>query len=92
MLDRFRSIYRIDFVDGQPRVRHGRPPFGFVSACGDIARLYGIRSGHVECLGQGRSARLRFSDNIPERARQPFRNVWTPPTAPGPTGGRRMRG
>ena len=92
MLDRFRSAYRIDIVDGSARLRHGMPPAGFVSGCSDIARLYGIRQGYVECLGQGRHARLRFSAGIPERARQPFRNIWTPPTTPGPSGGRRARG
>lgn len=92
MLDRFRSLYRVDIVDATARVRHGQPPAGFVSACADIARLYGIRSGHVECVGQGRHARLKFSAGIPERARQPFRNVWTPPVGPAPGGGRRARG
>lgn len=87
----FRSIFVIDIIDGGAQVRRGTPPAGFVSACSDIARLYGIRSGYVECVGRGRHARLRFSRDIPERARQPFRNVWTPPDSPRP-GGNRARG
>jgi hypothetical protein len=87
----FRSTFVIEIVEGEARVRRGNPPAGFASACTDIARLHGVRSGRIEGVGQGRHARLRFSSGIPERARQPFRNVWTPPPAPRP-GGRRARG
>jgi hypothetical protein len=53
--------------------------------------LYGLRSGQIKCSGRGAAARLKFSKDIPERARQPFRNVWTPPSPPS-GGGRRARG
>ncbi len=84
----FRSVFVIEIVDGGAEIRRGTPPAGFVAACADIARLYDIRSGRVECVGSGRRARLRFSRDTPERARQPFRNVWTPPDPPRPGGGR----
>lgn len=88
MLGLIGTQYSVEIVDGRPRVRCGQPPHGFVAACGDIARLYGIRRGRIDCVGSGSWARLRFRD-IPERARQPLRNVWTPPAAVGRGGGRR---
>lgn len=91
-LDRFRSVYRIDFRNGRAELHHGSPPPGFVGACDDIARLHHIPRGEVECLGQGRHARLRFSKDFPERGRQAVRNSWTPPTGPGSSGGRRASG
>lgn len=92
MLDRFRSVYRLEILGGTVYLRHGKPPQGFVSAVSDVARLHGIRSGQIVCLGYGQSARLRFSKDFPENGRQAIRNVWTPPTTPTPGGGRRARG
>ncbi|MDN5849648.1 MAG: DUF3634 family protein [Nitrococcus sp.] len=92
MLDRFRSVYRLEILDGVVYLKHGNPPHGFVAAVSDVARLHGIKRGQIECLGRGRSARLRFSKDFPERGRQAIRNVWTPPTTPPPSGGRRVRG
>ncbi|KAB7627800.1 DUF3634 family protein [Alkalilimnicola sp. S0819] len=88
-LNRFRSQWLVEIDTGRARVRRGRPPPGFVSACDDIARLHRIAAGAVECVGSGRHARLKFSGNFPDRGRQAIRNVWTPPTTPGPKGGRR---
>ncbi len=87
----FRSTFVIEIVDGTAELRRGTPPGGFVTACNDVARLYEVRRGRIECVGSGVRARLRFSRDIPERARQPFRNVWTPPQPRGP-GGSRARG
>ncbi|MDZ7811517.1 MAG: DUF3634 family protein [Arhodomonas sp.] len=57
----------------------GTPPAGFLSGCRDIARLHGITEGQVRCVRTAAGHRLRFSRNLPERARQPLRNVWQPP-------------
>lgn len=92
MLDRFRLTFRLQIRDGVPEVTQGRAPRGFESAVADIARLHDIRHGHIDCKGQGRHARLRFSRDFPERGRQAIRNAWTPPTAPGSGGGRRAGG
>jgi len=81
-------VFLIEFHNGTPRVRQGRPPAGFLSACADIARLYGIRSGRIRCIRAMGTQQLRFSRDIPERARQPLRNVWTPPPTGGPPGRR----
>lgn len=92
MLDRFRLTYRIEIRDGWPVTIQGRAPQRFVAAIADIARMHDIRRGRIECKGQGRHARLRFSQDFPERGRQAIRNAWTPPTAPGPGGGNRAQG
>ncbi|WP_353110078.1 DUF3634 family protein [Salinisphaera dokdonensis] len=67
-------------------------PARFLSAVRDVIALHHIDRGDIECKGHGRKARLRFSNGFPETGRQAIRNVWTPPTAPGPSGGRRARG
>lgn len=92
MLGWLRPLYRIDFVDGRARLRHGSPPPGFVSGCDDIAQRFDIRRGSVCCVGRGAGARLRFSAGVPERARQPLRNIWSPPGPPaGPRPGQRAK-
>lgn len=91
MLERFRLNFRVDIRDGVARATHGRPPKSFLVAVNDIVRLHNIRSGQIECKGQGKHARLRFSRDFPERGRQAIRNAWTPPTGPGSGGNRRSR-
>ncbi|MES1940721.1 hypothetical protein T5B8_10782 [Salinisphaera sp. T5B8] len=92
MFDRFRLIYRLRATPEGIHVVAGRVPPRFLAAVRDIARLHGIDCGEIECKGRARHARLRFSDDFPKTGRQAIRNVWTPPTAPGPSGGRRARG
>jgi len=92
MLDRFRLAYRLELSEGRVRVAIGRAPPSFVAAVADVARLHRIRAGRIDCVGEGKRARLRFSHGFPERGRQAIRNVWTPPSAPGPGGGRRAQG
>lgn len=92
MLARFRVLYKLRIEQRRVRVTIGRPPAGFVAAVRDIAKLHGIDRGEIECRGKARHARLRFSSDFPERGRQAIRNVWSPPTGPGPGGGRRARG
>ncbi len=92
MLKRFRSSFRLAVADGTVRIKQGTPPPRFVAAVADIARLHSIDRGEIECRGIGRHARLRFSQDFPERGRQAIRNVWTPPTTPGPGGGGRAHG
>ena len=88
MLERFRLAYRIEFGPDGPTVTHGQAPLRFRAAVEDVARLHGIRSGRLECKGLGRHARLKFSEDFPERGRQAIRNVWTPPTLVRSGGGR----
>ena len=92
MLDRFRVVYRINVSADGAVVTHGSVPARFLSAVRDVIALHGIERGTIECKGRGRKARLKFSSDFPETGRQAIRNVWTPPTTPGPSGGRRARG
>ncbi|WP_423823112.1 DUF3634 family protein [Salinisphaera sp. SPP-AMP-43] len=93
MLDRFRLNYRLVIgPEGQLEIASGRAPQRFVAAVQDIVRLHGIERGAIECKGRGSKARLRFTAGFPERGRQAIRNVWQPPTTPGPGGGRRAAG
>ncbi|WP_440994977.1 DUF3634 family protein [Arhodomonas sp. SL1] len=87
-----RTVYCITFEADGPVVTRGTPPAGFLSGCRDIARLYGITEGQVRCVRTAAGHRLRFSRNLPERARQPLRNVWEPPPPGGGGGGARARG
>lgn len=91
LLARARCAFVIELAGGHARLRRGSPPTGFISACEDVARLYRIDSGRISGVRTAAGTQLRFSRNIPERARQPFRNVWTPPPGGGP-GGMRARG
>ena len=92
MLARFKLIYRLRIDAHGLEVVSGRPPARFVADVRDVPALHDIAQGQIDCKGQGRHARLRFSNDFPERGRQAIRNVWTPPTRPGPSGGRRARG
>lgn len=92
MFDRFRLTYRLRIDAEGVHVAVGKPPPRFLNAVQDIAALHGIDRGRIECKGAGRHARLRFSDDFPERGRQAIRNVWTPPTGPGSGGGMRASG
>jgi hypothetical protein len=92
MLDRFRLIYRLRATPSGVHVVQGRVPPRFLAAVRDIAALHQIERGDIECKGAGSRARLRFSPDFPETGRQAIRNVWTPPTSPGPGGGRRASG
>ncbi|WP_158583385.1 DUF3634 family protein [Salinisphaera sp. Q1T1-3] len=93
MFDRFRLNYRLVIDDvGQVRVDVGRAPPRFLHDVVDITRLHGIDRGSIECKGAGARTRLRFSNDFPRTGRQAVRNVWQPPSGPGPSGGRRAAG
>ncbi|WP_348765125.1 DUF3634 family protein [uncultured Salinisphaera sp.] len=92
MFDRFRLIYRLRATTEGVEVVAGRVPPRFLAAVRDVVRLHGIDRGEIECKGAGRKARLRFSSDFPSKGRQAIRNVWSPPTTPGPGGGRRASG
>ncbi|ABI56386.1 DUF3634 family protein [Alkalilimnicola ehrlichii MLHE-1] len=83
--------HRVAFViafDGKgPAVRKGAPPPGFLAACRDVARMYGVGAGKVYGVREAGGLQLAFSRDLPERARQPLRNCWTPPPSGGPAGG-----
>lgn len=85
-----RVAFVIAFGPGGPALRKGQPPAGFLSACADIARMYQVRKGRIMGLraGPGGGMQLWFSRDVPDRARQPLRNCWTPPPPGGPGGGR----
>ncbi len=89
LLFRGRRVFLVSIREGVASSTSGQPPPGFVSACNDICRMYGIRSGRIEGVRTGRTVELRFSRDIPERAHQPLRNVWTPPPPGGGGGGGR---
>lgn len=82
----------VELREGAAAVRRGDPPSSFVRACADVARLYRLRQGRITGIRTGDGIELRFSDDIPDRVRQPFRNVWNPPPSDGPGGGHRAAG
>ncbi|RFA25360.1 hypothetical protein CAI21_19160 [Alkalilimnicola ehrlichii] len=82
-------VFVLRIQDGKARVIRGKPPPGFASACEEVCRLHGLSRGEIRAVRTGAGQELRFSKDIPERLRQPFRNVWTPP--PGGGGGGGMR-
>ena len=82
-----RTVFLLEIRPGRVDVRRGRPPPGFVSACEDVCRLYRLDRGTIRGVRSPGGTRLEFSRDIPERARQPFRNVWTPPPRGGGGGG-----
>lgn len=92
MLGRFRVLYKLRIDASGVHVVVGRPPASFLTAVRDIAKLHGIDKGEITCRGRGRHTRLRFSDRFPARGQQAIRNMWSPPTTPGPGGGRRASG
>jgi hypothetical protein len=92
MFNRFRLVYRLRATPAGIEVVAGRVPPRFLAAVRDIAALHHIERGDIECKGGGRNTRLKFSSNFPQAGRQAIRNVWTPPTAPGPGGGSRAQG
>lgn len=67
-------VIRID--NGSARPTKGTPPPGFVAACNDVARDFGINSGYVEVVPRMHGATLRFSPDICQDSHQRFRNVW----------------
>jgi len=89
---RYKQIYRLRITSAGVRVVSGRPPARFLADVRDVVALHSITCGEIECKGLGRHARLRFSADFPTTGRQAIRNVWTPPSTPGPAGGRRARG
>ena len=86
-----RVRFIIDLDGGQARVRRGDPPAAFVRGCSDVARMYRVQVGRILGVRTGNGVELRFSKEIPERAHQPFRNIWVPPNSGGP-GGHRAAG
>lgn len=86
-----RVRFIIELVGGGARVRRGDPPAAFVRGCNEVARLYRLRAGRVFGVRTARGIELQFSKDIPERARQPLRNVWVPPNSGGPGGNRAAR-
>jgi hypothetical protein len=72
-----RPAFVIRIEEGEARLRRGKAPSMFVEACGDVAAREGIRQGEIRGIRSGRKARLRFSRDIPARAHQALRNVWS---------------
>jgi len=89
---RFRLIYKLRVEAATVHVVSGKPPARFLADVRDIVALHAIENGDIECKGAHRHARLRFSNDFPARGRQAIRNVWSPPTRPGPSGGSRASG
>ncbi len=83
-----RVRFVVELRDGVARTRRGDPPSGFVRACSEVARLHRVQRGQITGIRTGTGIELKFSSDIPQRAHQPFRNVWIPPTSGGPGGNR----
>jgi len=83
-----RVRFVIDLDGGKARVRRGDPPAAFVRGCSDVARLYRLQTGRIFGIRTGNGIEIRFSKDIPGRARQPVRNMWEPPRSGGPGGNR----
>lgn len=87
-----RVVFVIRLQDGRAHRQRGRPAPSFVAACSGVARLHRIERGRIMGIRTGEGVQLRFSADISERARQAFRNVWTPPPGGGSGGGYRATG
>lgn len=83
-----RVRFVVDLDGGKARVRRGDPPAAFVRGCSEVARLYRLSSGRIFGIRSGNGIELRFSKEIPDRAHQPLRNMWVPPSSGGPGGNR----
>ena len=83
-----RVRFVIDLNGGKARVRRGDPPAAFVRGCSEVARLYRLSSGRIFGIRSGNGIELHFSKEIPDRAHQPLRNMWVPPSSGGPGGNR----
>lgn len=87
-----RVVFIIELRNRAARCQRGTPTPGFVQACTEVARLQRIDRGRITGVRTGAGIQLRFSNEIPDRARQAFRNVWTPPPGGGSGGGARAAG
>lgn len=83
---RHRYVFVVELTPEGARVLRGEAPKVFVSACTDVARLQGLQQGRVYGVRERDGAGLRFSRDIPEPARQAFRNCWMHPPTPPPSG------
>jgi hypothetical protein len=71
---RYRFVVTVD--RGEPRVTRGKVNADFLSNIGETCRDYGIDSGWIGGVMQGKSIALRFSRNIPYACQQRLRNIW----------------
>jgi hypothetical protein len=71
---RYRFVVSVDH--GEPRVTKGKVHADFVASIREICREYGIRSGWIGGVTQGKAIALRFSRSIPYAGQQRLRNVW----------------
>lgn len=92
LLLRHRIRFEIRIGADAVTVARGDPPHDFVIACQDISRQHRLRSGRIRCVQTGGGPELRFSDDIPDRLHQRFRNNWEPPPSGGGGGGMRAAG
>jgi len=86
------TVFMVDLTGGRPAVKRGRPPRAFLDGCEDVCRLQRVSRGQIRAVHADGTVVLRFSKQVPERAHQAFRNVWTPPPSGGGGGGMRATG
>lgn len=79
---RRRAFFRIEIVDGEPRLRHGQPPEGLLRDVRAICQLWSIGSGTVTGEpGAGRRMKIRASGEAAPHE-QAFRNAAGHPIEP----------
>ena len=71
-----RPAFVIDLEDGRASLRSGKAPTKFLQSCEEIATTCSLRRGTIRGIPDRRGVSLVFSRDIPEIARQPFRNAW----------------
>lgn len=68
-------LFTIRIRSGIAHLTKGRAPAGLVADCTAVARDFGIRSGHVDCVAGPRGVVLRFSPGVCAESHQRFRNI-----------------
>jgi len=61
---------------GKPRLTEGTVHAAFLDDIRAVCEQYGIASGWIGGVRQGKSIALRFSSNIPHGCQQRLRNIW----------------
>jgi hypothetical protein len=71
-----RAVFLVRLADGKPTAAEGTVTPAFLARVREVAAANGVSRGLVSGFAHGEFIRLRFSSEIPERARQQLRNWW----------------
>jgi len=69
-------VFSLEISDGKVEKRQGNATSAFIQDCSEIAGDRNILSGWIWGVRDNGIIKLDFTGNIPENAKQKFRNVW----------------